>query len=172
MILDRLIYCLTLPQRIEKTIMAKKIKTNALRILDKHGVNYEAKSSSNAYTSENPDMDTSLIHKTLVARGSSNELFVFIIPLNNELDLKKAAIAAQEKKILMIPEKELLQHTGYIKGGCSPIGMKKHYKTFLELSSIEMNQLIVSGGKVSFRVKLQVSDLMQVVQAKAYDLVQ
>jgi len=164
-------YYITSPHQIEKRIMAKNIKTNALRILDKHGVSYEAKSSISLGTQDNPDKDASLIHKTLVARGNSNELYVFIIPLSNELDLKKAATAAQEKKILMIPEKELLHLTGYIKGGCSPIGMKKLYKTYVEESSLETGRIIISGGKVSFRVKLLVNDLMQIVGAKAADLI-
>jgi len=147
--------------------MAKTIKTNALRILDKHNIRYEAKSSIDMEI----DHDTSLIHKTLVARGVSNELYVFIIPLSNELDLKKAATAAQEKKILMLPEKELLQNTGYIKGGCSPIGMKKQYKTFLELRSSKMESLIVSGGKVKFRVRLHPDDLIRVVNGETFDLI-
>jgi len=147
--------------------MAKTIKTNALRILDKHNIRYEAKSSIDMEI----DHDASLIHKTLVARGVSNELYVFIIPLSNELDLKKAATAAQEKKILMLPEKELLQNTGYIKGGCSPIGMKKQYKTFLELRSSKMESLIVSGGKVKFRVRLHPDDLIRVVNGETFDLI-
>jgi len=147
--------------------MAKTIKTNALRILDKHNISYEAKSSIDMEI----DHDASLIHKTLVARGVSNELYVFIIPLSNELDLKKAATAAQEKKILMLPEKELLQNTGYIKGGCSPIGMKKQYKTFLELRSSKMESLIVSGGKVKFRVRLHPDDLIRVVNGETFDLI-
>ena len=151
--------------------MAKTIKTNALRILDKNKIYYEAKDSTNLGTPDKPDIDASLIHKTLVARGVSNELYVFIIPLSNELDLKKAASAAHEKKILMLPEKELLQNTGYIKGGCSPIGMKKQYKTFLELSSSNMKQVIVSGGKVKFRIKLKPSDLLKIVNAEAVNLV-
>jgi len=151
--------------------MAKTIKTNALRILDKNKISYEAKDSTGLGTSDNTDKDASLIHKTLVARGVSNELYVFIIPLSNELDLKKAANAAHEKKILMLPEKELLPNTGYIKGGCSPIGMKKQYKTFLELNSSKMEQVIVSGGKVKFRIKLKPSDLVQVVNAEAVDLI-
>lgn len=71
----------------------------------------------------------------------------------------------------MLPEKELLPNTGYIKGGCSPIGMKKQYRTFLEISSIDMDQLIVSGGRVKFRIKLRPSDLIIVVKAKAIDLI-
>jgi Uncharacterized conserved protein len=152
--------------------MAKTIKTNALRLLDKHSVNYEAKDSTNLKARDMSDPDASLIHKTLVTRSISNELYVFIIPLSSELDLKKAAKAAGEKKILMLPEKELLQNTGYIKGGCSPIGMKKQYKTFLELSSVSMEQIIVSGGKVNFRVKLNPLDLMQITNAKEFDLIQ
>jgi len=151
--------------------MAKIIKTNALRILDKNKISYEAEDSTDLGTSDSPDLDASLIHKTLLARGVSNELYVFIIPLSNELDLKKAASAAQEKKILMLPEKELLPNTGYIKGGCSPIGMKKRYKTYVEKSSLETGRIIVSGGKVKFRVKLQIGDLIQVVGAKAADLI-
>ena len=158
---------LTSLHRLKKIIMGKIVKTNALRILDKNEISYEAKNSIDLKI----DHDASFIHKTLVARGVSNELYVFIIPLSNELDLKKAATAAQEKKILMLPEKELLQNTGYIKGGCSPIGMKKLYKTFIELSSSQMNQLIVSGGKVNFRVKLKPEDLMQLIGAKAVDLI-
>lgn len=152
--------------------MAKKIKTNALRLLDKHGVNYEAKDSINLKAGDMSDPDASLIHKTLVTRGISNELYVFIIPLSSELDLKKAAKAAGEKKILMLPEKELLPNTGYIKGGCSPIGMKKQYKTFLNASSLSMEQVIVSGGKVNFRVKLKPQDLIQVTNAKEFDIIQ
>jgi len=151
--------------------MAKTIKTNALRILDKNKIKYEAKDSSGLGNSDTPDADATLIHKTLVARGVSNELYVFIIPLSNELDLKKAASAAQEKKIMMLPEKELLPNTGYIKGGCSPIGMKKSYKTFLELGSSLMEQVIVSGGKVKFRVKLKPTDLIQLIGAETADLV-
>jgi len=151
--------------------MAKTIKTNALRLLDKNKISYEAKDSSDLGTSDSPDTDATLIHKTLVARGVSKELYVFIIPLSNELDLKKAASAAKEKKILMLPEKELLPNTGYIKGGCSPIGMKKQYKTFLEINSIKMEQVIVSGGKIKFRIKLKPGDLMQLIGAKAADLV-
>lgn len=152
--------------------MAKKIKTNALRLLDKHSVNYEAKDSTNLKAGDMSDPDASLIHKTLVTRGISNELYVFIIPLSSELDLKKAAKAAGEKKILMLAEKELLPNTGYIKGGCSPIGMKKQYKSFLEASSLSMEQIIVSGGKVNFRVKLKPQDLMQIINAKEFDVIQ
>ncbi len=151
--------------------MAKTTKTNALRILDKNEISYEAKDSIDLGTPDNPDKAAKLIHKTLVARGVSNELYVFIIPLSSELDLKKAATAAREKKILMLPEKELLQNTGYIKGGCSPIGMKKQYKSFLELSSSQMERLIVSGGKLKFRIKLKPEDLMQTIGAKAVDLI-
>ena len=154
---------------IEKN-MSKVIKTNALRILDKNKINYESKSRPLG-TPDNPDKDAALIHKTLVAHGMSKEIYVFIIPTSKELDLKKAATATHEKKILMLHEKELLPNTGYIKGGCSPIGMKKQYKTFLEISSADMNQIIVSGGKVKFRVKLNPKDLIKVVNAKAVDLI-
>lgn len=157
--------------------MAKMKKTNAMRILDRNKVEYLILSADG--NDEKFDgrtlagkhgRDTSLVHKTLVAQGVSKEIYVFIIPVSEVLDLKKAALATGEKKIEMIAEKNLLAFTGYVKGGCSPFGMKKQYLTFLNLAAKELERVIVSGGKVGFQVELAVPDLLKVVGGKLSDL--
>jgi Cys-tRNA(Pro)/Cys-tRNA(Cys) deacylase len=111
------------------------------------------------------------VYKTLVAQGNSKELFVFVIPVSNELDLKKAAVAAGEKKIEMIPVKTILNSTGYIRGGCSPIGMKKRYETFLDSSADKLDDIIVSGGRIGTQIELSVEDLLKSVGGKVADLI-
>ncbi len=157
--------------------MGKKIKTNALRILDRNKIDYEALSSESIEGVVNGlaivkkyGKDASLVHKTLVARGSSKELYVFIVPVSGELDLKKAAAAASEKKIEMLPHKDLLKFTGYVKGGCSPVGMKKLYKTFINSAAADAGKIIVSGGKIGLQVELKVSDLLHVIEGELKDL--
>ncbi|MCL3779229.1 Cys-tRNA(Pro) deacylase [Prolixibacteraceae bacterium JC049] len=157
--------------------MAKKVKTNALRILDKLGTNYEAllhdtKDGNNDGVSVaiKCGKDPSLVFKTLVARGNSKSIYVFIIPVSKELDLKKAAQAAGEKKIEMIAQKELLPLTGYVKGGCSPIGMKKNYPTFIDSSAAELDMIIVSGGKLELKIYLPVESLIEATKATVSDL--
>ncbi|WP_283677726.1 Cys-tRNA(Pro) deacylase, partial [Clostridium perfringens] len=120
----------------------KKLKTNAMRILDSKKVTYEMLS----YESEDGKIDgISVAHKigvdeknvfkTLVAQGTSKELYVFVIPVAEELDLKNAAKIAGEKKVEMIAVKDILKYTGYIRGGCSPIGLKRDYRTFIHESA-------------------------------------
>lgn len=157
--------------------MGKKIKTNALRILDRNKIVYEALSSESIEGTVNGlaivkkyGKDGLLVYKTLVAHGSSKELYVFIIPVLCELDLKKAAVATSEKKIEMLPHKELNKHTGYLKGGCSPIGMKKLYKTFIDSGAAKAETIIVSGGKVGVQVELSVDDLLNVIHGELKDL--
>ncbi|CCQ96219.1 conserved hypothetical protein [[Clostridium] ultunense Esp] len=111
-----------------------KVKTNAMRILDTHNIEYKIITYDKkdgkidgVSVAKKIGKEPKKVFKTLVARGSSGELYVFIIPVAEELDLKKAAKAAGEKKIEMIPAKDITKHTGYIRGGCSPIGMKKTY---------------------------------------------
>ncbi len=158
--------------------MAKMVKTNALRILERNKIAFEALSVKNTggepihglIIAKANGKDPALVHKTLVARGSSKELYVFIVPVSGELDLKKAAIAASEKKIEMLPHKDLLKFTGYVKGGCSPVGMKKLYKTFINKSTAEAGKIIVSGGKIGLQVELNVSDLIRVIDGELKDL--
>lgn len=151
----------------------KKLKTNAMRILDSKKVSYEMLS----YESEDGKIDgISVAHKigvdeknvfkTLVAQGTSKELYVFVIPVAEELDLKEAAKIAGEKKVEMIPVKDILKHTGYIRGGCSPIGLRRPYKTFIHESAKELDFMIVSAGKIGHQIKLNPNDLVNVVEGE------
>lgn len=158
--------------------MAKVKKTNAMRILDRHGISY------NIYSYEKEDgkidgisvankigKDVKFVYKTLVAQGASKEIYVFVIPVACELDLKLAAKAAGEKNIHMIPVKDLNKWTGYIRGGCSPIGMKKHYKTFIDQSAEQLEAVVVSAGKIGMQVELSVEDLQMLTKAQFYSLI-
>ena len=151
----------------------KKLKTNAMRILDSKKVSYEMLS----YESEDGKIDgISVAHKigvdeknvfkTLVAQGTSKELYVFVIPVGEELDLKNAAKIAGEKKVEMIAVKDILKYTGYIRGGCSPIGLRRPYKTFIHDSAKELDFMIVSAGKIGHQIKLKPNDLVNVVEGE------
>ncbi|TGY47564.1 Cys-tRNA(Pro) deacylase [Clostridium perfringens] len=151
----------------------KKLKTNAMRILDSKKVSYEMLS----YESEDGKIDgISVAHKigvdeknvfkTLVAQGTSKELYVFVIPVVEELDLKNAAKIAGEKKVEMIAVKDILKYTGYIRGGCSPIGLRRPYKTFIHDSAKELDFMIVSAGKIGHQIKLKPNDLVNVVEGE------
>ncbi|PWX52543.1 Cys-tRNA(Pro) deacylase [Clostridium perfringens] len=151
----------------------KNLKTNAMRILDSKKVSYEMLS----YESEDGKIDgISVAHKigvdeknvfkTLVAQGTSKELYVFVIPVAEELDLKNAAKIAGEKKVEMIAVKDIMKYTGYIRGGCSPIGMKKNYKTFIHESAEDLDFIIFSAGKIGHQIKMNPKDLVSVVEGK------
>ncbi|WP_283690889.1 Cys-tRNA(Pro) deacylase [Clostridium perfringens] len=151
----------------------KKLKTNAMRILDSKKVSYEMLS----YESEDGKIDgISVAHKigvdeknvfkTLVAQGTSKELYVFVIPVAEELDLKNAAKITGEKKVEMIAVKYIMKYTGYIRGGCSPIGMKKNYKTFIHDSAENLDFIIFSAGKIGHQIKMNPKDLLSVVEGK------
>ncbi|XZK26348.1 Cys-tRNA(Pro) deacylase [Clostridium perfringens] len=156
----------------------KKLKTNAMRILDSKKVLYEMLS----YESEDGKIDgISVAHKigvdeknvfkTLVAQGTSKELYVFVIPVAEELDLKNAAKIAGEKKVEMIAVKDILKYTGYIRGGCSPIGLKRDYRTFIHESAKGLDFIIVSAGKIGHQIKLNPNDLVEVVSGKFENLI-
>ena len=156
----------------------KKLKTNAMRILDSKKVSYEMLS----YESEDGKIDgISVAHKigvdeknvfkTLVAQGTSKELYVFVIPVAEELDLKNAAKIAGEKKVEMIAVKDILKYTGYIRGGCSPIGLRRPYKTFIHESAKDLDFMIVSAGKIGHQIKLNPNDLVEVVSGKFENLI-
>ncbi len=159
-------------------IMAKHTKTNAIRILESNRITHEAfeylvneENADGTLVARKNNRDVALVHKTLVARSMKGALYVFIIPITKELDLKKAALADGEKKIEMIPHKDLLKYTGYVKGGCSPIGMKKLYPTFLEQSSESLERVIVSGGKKGHIIEIGVYELLGVVNGQLKALV-
>ncbi|PGS53430.1 Cys-tRNA(Pro) deacylase [Bacillus sp. AFS041924] len=148
-------------------------KTNAMRILDKKKVNYatlnyESKDGKidGVSVANKINKDPELVYKTLVSISQSKAIYVFVIPVEKELDLKLAAKAAGEKKVELLPVKDLLANTGYVRGGCSPIGMKKQYPTFIEESVNTIDEIIVSGGKIGIQLQLKVNDLIQTTRSK------
>ena len=117
------------------------------------------------------DEDPEQVFKTLVTKGKSGEFFVFMIPVKEELDLKKAAAAVNEKSIEMIKQKDLLKTTGYIHGGCSPIGMKKQFKTAIHLTAERFETIIFSAGKIGWQVELSLDSLRKVIDVNAADII-
>ena len=159
--------------------MAKEAisKTNVMRLLDAAGIDY----MPHSYDAGDKQLDgvtaaarlgypVDMVFKTLVTIAASGEHYVFVIPVAQELDLKKAAKAAGEKSIEMLPAKELLKNTGYIHGGCSPIGMKKPYSTFVDESAILLNTMLFSAGKIGFQVEMAPDELIAFIGAEYYDL--
>ena len=152
-------------------------KTNVMRILDGKKISYTA----HAYE-QDPSMsgteiaallgeEADRVFKTLVTRGKSGQYYVFVIPVKEELDLKKAAKASGEKAIAMIKQKELLPLTGYVHGGCSPIGMKKAFPTFLQEDAELYDTIFVSAGKLGHQIELAPEDLIAAAGCKPVDLV-
>lgn len=152
-------------------------KTNAMRILDTRNIAYEVHQYDNedgqihgTAVAEKVNLPPETVFKTLVAHSGAN-LYVFVIPVAEELDLKKAAKAAGEKKIEMLPVKELLKWTGYVRGGCSPVGMKKLYPTFIDSSAEELETIAVSAGKIGMQMELPPNQLAEVVNARFCELI-
>lgn len=151
-------------------------KTNVMRLLDQNKIEYrhyaiELKEAvSGVEMARMVGAETERVFKTLVTVGKTGEHYVFMIPVAEELDLKKAANACGEKNIAMIPQKELLPLTGYIHGGCSPIGMKKQFETFLDETAILYEQIMFSAGKVGYQVEIEPDDLSKVIPVSYADL--
>ena len=151
-------------------------KTNVMRILDQKKIEYleHCYINTNAISGEevasalgeNPNQT----FKTLVTIGHSKNYYVFLVPVNRELDLKKAAKAVNEKSIEMIKSKELLPLTGYIHGGCSPIGMKKQFQTIIDITANEFETIIFSGGKIGYQVELSLNNLRKAINFKLEDI--
>lgn len=153
-------------------------KTNAMRILDKNKINYEVitydisdDKIDGISVAEKTGQDMKEVYKTLVTQGVSRELYVFVIPVDKELDLKKAAKSAGEKSLQMIHVKDITKYTGYIRGGCSPVGMKKLYKTFIQEEAKELENICVSGGKKGLQVKLEPMDLIKIINGSFADVI-
>jgi Cys-tRNA(Pro)/Cys-tRNA(Cys) deacylase len=157
--------------------MKKDDKTNVMRLLDGKKIPYE----SHTYE-PNPELtgeeiagilseDSRRVFKTLVTQGKSGAYYVFVVPVMAELDLKKAAKAAGEKSIDMIKQKELLPLTGYVHGGCSPIGMKKQFPTFIHETVKDLDRIYVSAGKVGYQVELAADSLIKMTGSKAADII-
>ena len=158
--------------------MAKKHqKTNAMRILDSKKIEY------NMYTYEVDEnhidgisvaqklnQDEKMVFKTLVTVGKTNNHYVFLVPVEKELDLKKAAKCVGEKKIDMIKSKELLGLTGYIHGGCSPIGMKKFFRTTIDETAGNFDTIMFSGGKIGYQVETSIEELKKIIKFELADI--
>lgn len=155
----------------------KQEKTNVMRILEQNKIAYESHTYDStqaisgmevaAVLNENPEQ----VFKTLVTVGASKQNYVFVVPVCNELNLKKAAKAVGEKNIEMIKSKELLLLTGYIHGGCSPIGMKKLFTTVIDETAVLYDTIIFSGGKIGYQVELSVEDLNKVIPFTLQDII-
>lgn len=151
-------------------------KTNVMRLLDAGGISYVPHSYADTDAVSGVDVaavlgeDPDRVFKTLVTVGRSGEHYVFIVPVAEELNLKKAAAASGEKSIEMIKSKELLPLTGYIHGGCSPIGMKKLFRTFLHETAMLYDTILFSAGKIGYQVELSPEDLKSMIPYAYADL--
>lgn len=151
--------------------MGKEAKTNAMRMLDKNKISYEAlvyecdEFIDGMHCAEATGASVEQSYKTLVMIGKSGQHYVFVIPIAREVDLKKAAKAVGEKSMQMIHVKELTSLTGYVRGGCSPIGMKKKFPTVIQENAAGFERIYVSGGRIGLSLKMDPADLVKVTQA-------
>lgn len=154
----------------------KEIKTNVMRILDKNKISYEAFSYEvdefvdGIHCADAIGAPHDQSFKTLVAKGRSKEYYVFVLPIEKEVDLKTAAKAVGEKSVEMIHVKDINKITGYIRGGCSPLGMKKQYKTVIDESGLLYDWVYVSGGRIGSTVKVNPGDLASLCKAAFYNI--
>ncbi|ATD55891.1 Putative YbaK/ebsC family protein [Clostridium chauvoei JF4335] len=155
-----------------------QVKTNAMRILDKNKsiydvITYDIKDGriDGVSVAEKINKPVQEVYKTLVTIGNSKEIYVFVIPVNEELDLKKSAKIVSEKKIDMIQVKDIQKYTGYIRGGCSPLGMKKQYKTFIDSTAKELDKIIVSGGKIGIQIEMNPNNLTDILNAQFENII-
>ncbi len=156
--------------------MKKEEKTNVMRVLDSKKVIYESHSYEPDSTMSGEEIaailgeEPSKVFKTLVTQGKSGAFYVFVVPVNSELDLKKAAKVSDEKSVSMIKQKDLLGLTGYVHGGCSPVGMKKKFKTFIHETATTYDRVFVSAGKVGYQIELAPDDLIRVAECEPADI--
>ena len=153
-------------------------KTNVMRLLEQKKIKYTAHEYPHSdapvdgvTVAKLTGQDPSRVFKTLVLRGSSKAIYVFVIPVAEELDLKKAAKAAGEKSVAMIHVSEITSLTGYVRGGCSPVGMKKQFKTFFHESCLEYETMIVSAGKIGYQIELAPQELIKLVRGISQDII-
>lgn len=158
--------------------MAKKeLKTNAMRILDRMKIPYEYETyecdefTDGIETADKLGYDHALVFKTLVTTGKSGEHYVFVIPIEEEIDFKKAAKVVGEKSLEMLHLKELTKVTGYVRGGCTSIGMKKQFPTVIHESAKELPYMHISGGKLGMQLKLVPEDLKKAANATFADVI-
>lgn len=156
---------------------AKADKTNVMRVLDSKKIKYDehfygdTEAISGVEVAEALGQQIEKVFKTLVTTGKSGNHYVFMVPVAEELNLKKAAKSVGEKSVEMLKSKDLLGLTGYIHGGCSPIGMKKFFKTTIHQTATEYDTIIFSGGKIGFQVELSFDDLKKVINISTADII-
>ena len=150
------------------------MKTNVMRILDQKKIKYIVHTYENAVSGiEVADVlneSYDKVFKTLVTVSNTNNHYVFVVPVNKELDLKKAAKVVGEKSIEMLKSSLLLPLTGYIHGGCSPIGMKKQFRTIIDNSASFKDKIFVSGGKIGYQIEIELSELKKVINYELNDI--
>lgn len=158
--------------------MAKETKTNAMRLLDSNKINYTTHSYENKdnkidgiAVANKIGKDVESVFKTLVTQGHSKEYYVFVIPVAEELDMKKASKSAGEKNIEMIHVKDINSITGYIRGGCSPLGMKKVFRTFVQEEALLFETIVFSGGKIGAQIEMNPNDLQKVIDCSFVDVI-
>ena len=153
------------------------LKTNAMRILDKHKIAYKTYCYANTNAISGVDVASTLnqnpaqVFKTLVTTAKSGNHYVFMLPVAEELELKKAALAVNEKSVEMLKQKDLQPLTGYVHGGCSPIGMKKQFKTIIHHTAQNFPTIIFSAGHIGYQIELALTDLISVIPLGTADII-
>lgn len=158
-------------------MVKKELKTNAMRILERLNISYEYETyqceefTDGVQVADMLKLPHASVYKTLVTTGKTGGYYVFLIPIEAEIDLKKAAKAAGEKSLEMLPVKELTNVTGYVRGGCTAIGMKKQFPVFIQADAQSLERIHVSGGKLGMQLKLQPDDLKKAASAQYADVI-
>lgn len=157
----------------------KQTKTNAMRKLDQAKLAYqvhtyehkEGEAVDGGHVAEMLQEDPTHVFKTLITKSASKRYYVFVLPVNEELDLKKCAKAVNEKSIELIPVKDINQVSGYIRGGCSPIGMKKQFPTIFHESCLALDTMYFSGGKIGCQIEMEPKDIIALLNANCMDII-
>ncbi|MCR4663157.1 MAG: Cys-tRNA(Pro) deacylase [Endomicrobiaceae bacterium] len=153
------------------------IKTNAMRILDKNNAEYKtysydsSKAISGTEVAKSLNQNPDCVFKTLVTVAKSKEHYVFLVPVEKELDLKKAALSVGEKSVEMLKQKDLFNLTGYVHGGCSPLGMKKTFVTVIDISAQNQPVIIFSAGKIGYQIQTTIQQLKSAIDFKLADII-
>lgn len=152
----------------------KHKKTNAMRILEKANIDYELNKYevTGATVAQIVGVDAKFVYKTLVLENAQHECFIFVIPVEETLNMKQAAHIAQQKKLALLPLERLKQVTGYVRGGCSPIGMKKHFPTYIDESALQLQNVYVSGGERGMQIKINSQNLIYIAEAETANIIE
>ncbi len=159
--------------------MSKKVKTNAMRLLEENNIEfehltYESKDGKidGVSVAKKMGVDPQNVYKTLVTQSPEKDYFVFVIPVEQNLSLKKAAKLTNQKNIQLIPVNDINKITGYIRGGCSPLAMKKTFRTFIDISARDLSYIVISAGKIGHQLKVSPMDLAKLIEIEFEDVVE